>query len=157
MIFTYLKDESENKIMFLESGVFDNGRMSNANSITVWITEQDFHIYDRMYKWESLEVHRLKVGEKHRLPAFVIQTVTEMYSNKAELKRQGLDGTPEYVMSKGILNSCYGMLVQRLNIERFEYHMLIDGSYKFTKENTIKCSFVAAKNQSLNLKKEAGK
>lgn len=137
---TFHTYESENKVQDVVKGVYDNGRLSKAESITVWLTEQDFHVYTRMYKWESLEVHSLKVGEKNRLPDFVIQTVTEMYSNKADLKRQGLDGTPEYVMSKGILNSCYGMLVQRLNIERFEYQQLSDGSYKFVNyefDNTI--------------------
>lgn len=137
---TYHTYESENKIQNISKGVFDNGRLSRAESITVWLTEQDFHIYNRMYKWDSLEVHYLAVGFKHRLPDFVINTVRDMYSNKADLKRQGLDGTPEYVMAKGILNSCYGMLVQRLNIEKFEYKQLADGSYSFVKylfDNTI--------------------
>ncbi len=93
-----------------EHPVLNNGRVVEADSITITLTEQDFFIIAEMYNWDYIEVSNFNIFYKDYLPKEIIMTVLQLYKDKTELK--GVTGKEvEYLVSKGMINSCYGMCV----------------------------------------------
>lgn len=107
--------ESMHKIIRYKGAMEDNGRLMSADSILVAITEQDYKIYEMFYMWKSIKVYYARGCEKGQLPEYITKPLLDAYTRKCELKRQHLDGTPEYQQAKAIVNSYYGMTVQRLS------------------------------------------
>lgn len=88
----------------------NNGRVIEAEKLTISLTEQDFFIIARMYKWDDMQISNMKCFYKGYLPKDFILTILELYKDKTELK--GVEGKEvEYLVSKGMINSCYGMCV----------------------------------------------
>lgn len=91
----------------------DNGRVveiGKEDSIFTTITEQDFFIYEKFYTWEHLKVKNFIRYKKDYLPRDLAWSILKLYKDKTELK--GVAGKEEeYQVSKGMLNSCYGMMV----------------------------------------------
>lgn len=101
---------SESKCRVCEDALIDNGRVVHASKIVMTITEQDFFIYEKFYKWKSMRIARFRYAYKNYLPTLFVQSVLEFYQKKTELK--GVEGMEkEYILSKSLLNSCYGMTV----------------------------------------------
>lgn len=93
-----------------ENPIVNNGRIVEADSITMAMTEQDFFIIAKMYKWEKIEVYNFKYMYKDYLPKDFIMTILELYKDKTELK--DVEGKEvEYLVAKGMINACYGMTV----------------------------------------------
>ena len=94
----------------IEHFVVNNGRVIEATELTLTVTEQDFNIISRMYEWDSMEIGNFHRFYKDYLPKEIITTILELYKNKTELK--GVAGKEvEYLVSKGMINSVYGMCV----------------------------------------------
>lgn len=94
----------------IEHFVVNNGRVIEATELTLTVTEQDFNIISRMYEWDSMEIGNFHRFYKDYLPKEIITTILELYKNKTELK--GVTGKEvEYLVSKGMINSVYGMCV----------------------------------------------
>lgn len=94
----------------IEHFVVNNGRVIEATELTLTLTEQDFNIISRMYEWDSMEIGNFHRFYKDYLPKEIITTILELYKNKTELK--GVAGKEvEYLVSKGMINSVYGMCV----------------------------------------------
>lgn len=119
--------ESKSKCLDLKGSkdfpiIIDNGRVAQAASMTVYINEVDFRIYKRFYTWQGKpKVHKFKVADKGPLPLFIRKTLNRHYREKARLKREGLDGTTEYVIEKQKVNSFYGMMVTRIELDKVTY------------------------------------
>lgn len=128
---TYHSVESKNKTIDNRNFVEDNGRLVRADSITVLLTEQDFHIYTRYYEWKSMTVKGLKMAIKKPLPKYVIDVIKDKYILKATLKKAKKDDTPEYAMSKGILNAAFGATVQQLNTDSYKAIINDDRSFEY--------------------------
>lgn len=93
-----------------EHCVLNNGRIIEADYVKLSITEQDFFIIAEMYEWDYIEISNFKYFYKDYLPKDFILTILELYKDKTELK--GVQGKEvEYLVSKGMINSCYGMCV----------------------------------------------
>lgn len=93
-----------------EDYLLDNGRIREAGKIQISITEQDYFIIEKMYEWDKMTIGNFKVFHKDYLPKEIIMTVLELYRNKTMLK--GVEGKEvEYLSSKGMINSVYGMCV----------------------------------------------
>ncbi len=87
-----------------------NGRVGSASSIRLVVTEQDFLIIRKMYRWESMRIRNFKYYKKGFLPEQITKTIIELYKIKTELK--GVKGREkEYQNAKARLNSIYGMMV----------------------------------------------
>ena len=94
----------------IEHFVVNNGRVIEATELTLTVTEQDFNIISLMYEWDSMEIGNFHRFYKDYLPKEIITTILELYKNKTELK--GVAGKEvEYLVSKGMINSVYGMCV----------------------------------------------
>lgn len=110
-LFGEIKDNfiSVSKCMELKNPVIDNGRIVTADEFIITITEVDFWIICQAYKFK-FEILNFYVFEKNYLPSNFIKAILKLYADKTELK--GVEGKEiEYLRSKGMLNSCYGMSV----------------------------------------------
>ena len=98
----------------------DNGRIIEAERITITLTEQDFYIIRDFYKWDKLLVANFRIYEKNYLPYEFIMTILELYKNKTSLK--GIEESYlEYMNSKENINACYGMTVTDICRPELEY------------------------------------
>lgn len=101
---------SESKCYTLKGAKLNNGRVHSAEEITTTITEIDFEIIEQCYEWEEMGISNVKYAHKGYLPKAIIKSVLDLYQKKTELK--GVEGYEvEYMLSKGMLNSIYGMCV----------------------------------------------
>ena len=93
-----------------ENYIINNGRVVEADKISMSLTEQDFFIIAEMYEWDTIEVSNFYYFYKGYLPKDLILTILELYKDKTELK--GVEEKiVEYLVSKGMINSIYGMCV----------------------------------------------
>ena len=101
---------SESKCFSLRGEVINNGRVFEAVEAATTITEIDYEIIKQCYEWDSVEVANVKYAIKNYLPKSIIQSVLDLYQGKTVLK--DVEGSEvEYLLSKGMLNSIYGMCV----------------------------------------------
>jgi len=103
------------------SPLIDNGRVSRAGIMSVFLTDLDLEIYRLFYHWESAEVAACYYAAGGRLPAYLTQPLADLYYNKARLKKAGLEDTTEYVESKKAINAAYGLTVTRIYLEDIHY------------------------------------
>lgn len=98
----------------------DNGRIVWAQMIETVTTEVDFEIYEAYYQWDKISIGTVYIYNRQYLPTPFIKSVLKLYSDKTTLKDvEGKEA--EYMRSKGMLNSCYGMMVTDINRETFTY------------------------------------
>ena len=88
----------------------DNGRIYSATKVTTTITDIDWWIIKQCYSWGKIEIGTIRAFYRDYLPKNFIRAIADLYHNKTKLK-----GVPEkhgeYMRSKGMLNSMYGMSV----------------------------------------------
>ena len=94
----------------LEDCLQNNGRVVSAKHLSTYVTEQDWFIIKRFYKWKECRISDFYIMQKDYLPRDFIMGVLEEYKIKTELK--GVEGKEvEYLVSKENINSAYGMMV----------------------------------------------
>lgn len=114
--------ESRSKVYSISGNVTeDNGRIMQADSVTVFLTELDYKAYKLFYKWDNIIIHSLKLSARGKLPVYLIEELNKNYIAKSKLKREGKDDTIQYVISKQMVNSAYGLTVARLNLLDHRY------------------------------------
>lgn len=107
---TYETYISESKCLVLEGGVINNGRVFKADKLVTTITDIDFKIIQACYNWDSIEISNCYKFYMQYLPNAILQSILELYEKKTVLK--DVEGYEvEYLLSKGMLNSVYGMCV----------------------------------------------
>ena len=118
-----------------ESSLFlDNGRVYSCKKLTTTITEQDFFIYKKFYKWSKVDIFNFRYAFKNYLPSKLIKCILKLYGDKTTLK--GVKGKEkEYLNSKGMLNSIYGMSVTDIVRKNIEYNEETDTWSKSLKED----------------------
>ena len=114
---TYL---SESKCRVLEKPIINNGRIFSADVAITTMTDIDFRIMQKCYSWDSVQVSNCYSFYMTYLPRPIILAICELYGNKTTLK--GVKGKEvEYLVSKGMLNSVYGMCVTDIVRNTIEY------------------------------------
>lgn len=105
---------SRDKCRDIENAVYANGRLLSADYLETTLTDVDFGIVSRRYKWRIMNVFKLWSAKYGMLPLAFRNVIMEYYRMKTVLK-----GVPEgseehlyYMKSKEKLNSCYGMTVE---------------------------------------------
>ena len=89
----------------------DNGRILFAPGLETTVTDLDFQIIDRQYKWDKMEVLDLYSTHYGYLPDVFVNLVIKFFVNKTSLKN--VQGQEElYTKSKNKLNSAYGLCAQ---------------------------------------------
>ena len=111
---------SESKCWKLEGALINNGRVQKADVLATTITEVDFEIIEQCYEWEKVEIANLYRFYKGYLPYSIVQSIIKLYEDKTILK--GVEGQEvEYLLSKGMLNSVYGMSVTAIVRDEITY------------------------------------
>ena len=141
--------ESKSKAIELEHSkkypiVIDNGRIAQAGTLTVMLNELDFEVYKRFYIWDDMEVLSFETSERGPLPIFIRKVLAKYYKIKASLKRAGKQDTVEYVIAKQKVNSFFGMMVTRIELDKISYE---DDDWKILEkeldfEDEIKSQFL---------------
>lgn len=111
---------STSKCWTLENPVSDNGRLVSCDRLITSCTNIDFRVYLNFYDIEHASITNCYLYVKDYLPKPILQSILDLYSAKTELK--GVEGKEvEYLHSKGMLNSCYGMMVTDITRENYDY------------------------------------
>jgi len=106
------------------NGVIDNGRILYSDEVTVMLTDVDLRNYLDVYTWEGEpEIWDAAVSLYAPLPDYLLDPVIFFYTQKADLKKRGLDDDPAYKgtyqTAKGTVNAGYGMCSQKVNLEDY--------------------------------------
>ena len=116
---------------------YDNGRVLSADSLDIYVTEQDWITIRNNYEWDDLKVNRVYRSDKEYLPVPFLKYILELYQNKTSLK--DVAGQEDlYMQSKQYINSLFGMMVTALIQADVDYD---NGSWtikELTTENVIK-------------------
>lgn len=123
--------ESKSKVIEIANSkktycVYDNGRIAQAGSLTVMLTSIDWELYNLFYTWDGVEILDFYTAEKGFLPLFIRKTLAKYYKLKAQLKKSGKQDTPEYIIAKQKVNSFFGMMVTRIELDKISYNNLRD-------------------------------
>ena len=92
------------------NAIEDNGRLVEADMIETSLTDVDYDIIKRFYKWDKMYIKNFRRYKKQYLPKAFIQTILDLYKKKTKLK-DVIGKEAEYLYGKELLNSCYGMTV----------------------------------------------
>lgn len=110
--------------------IADNGRILAAKQMTVMLTEQDWDVYRKFYRFDVEEVTDFHEAKRGLLPEYLTEVVKYFYKKKAELKRAGLSDETAYVVAKQCVNALYGLCVQTVHIDNIDF----DPNYGWTRE-----------------------
>lgn len=88
----------------------DNGRIYSATTVTTTVTDIDWWIIKRCYTWDKIAIGTVRAFYRDYLPKNFIKAIADLYRNKTKLKGV-TEKHGEYMRSKGMLNSMYGMSV----------------------------------------------
>ena len=104
--------------------IVNNGRVAAAAALTTTITELDWDIIKNCYYFDETKVRiqGLRIYQRGYLPKPLILAILNLYMNKTSLK--GVKGKEvEYMVSKNMINSAYGMAVTAIirNIVNYDY------------------------------------
>lgn len=119
---TFLYDSylSENKCKIKGQKLISNGRVFSATYLNTYMTDVDYSIFKRCYEWDRIAIHEIICYPKGYLPKPIIESILALYQNKTTLKRvKGKE--VEYLLSKGMLNSVYGMTVTDIVKDEITY------------------------------------
>lgn len=112
---------SISRCSIVEKPVENNGRIVSADRVLLTVTEQDFYIIERFYKWDAMEIRNFRRYRKDYLPRNFVVSILKLYKDKTALK--GVDGMErEYLNAKEMLNSCYGMCVTDIVRDEIQYY-----------------------------------
>lgn len=87
-----------------------NGRVLKADYVNISLTNIDYEIIKSQYDFDELYVKDFYIARKGELPKELKAVIMEFYEKKTTLKGI-IDFIYEYFVSKGKLNSIYGMTV----------------------------------------------
>lgn len=99
---------SKSKCRDLIGGIIDNGRVVEADSLTMTITECDYMIIEQCYSFESISFGDFLIYRKGYLPTEFVRSILTLYKKKTTLKNvESME--VEYQHSKEELNATFGM------------------------------------------------
>lgn len=128
--------ESESKAAIEGYSLIDNGRIRQADKMTVCLTDCDFALYQMYYKYNKKKSRILKAwrAAAGRLPEYFLQT---LWSNGVQKQRlKGVEGMEfEYQLSKMKFNASYGLCCkQPIYIEYKQGNVVTPTGYKTTEK-----------------------
>lgn len=112
---------SSSKCYILKGETINNGRVHSADELAITITDVDYDIIKQCYEWDEILVTNVNRFHKGYLPKSIIESVLKLYEDKTVLKDVA-GKEVEYMLSKGMLNSVYGMCVTDVVKDDFIYN-----------------------------------
>ena len=111
---------SESRCYDKRKVIVNNGRVVSAEHLITTVTEQDFMIIRKFYKWKKIRIGTFRRYKKGYLPTDFVKAILKLYHDKTTLK--GVDDMVlEYNHKKEMLNSTYGMSVTDIVREEIIY------------------------------------
>lgn len=90
----------------------ESGRILSSDSLTTIITDIDFDIIQKQYKWKDATVLRMSMSKYGKLPENLLEVQRDYYRKKTELKE--VEGQEfYYIKNKAKNNSIAGIFQQR--------------------------------------------
>ena len=133
---------SVSRCQFIDSAPYisNNGRVVSCDGILMTtVTELDYEMLQKFYVWDGIYVDNMRIYKRGYLPRRLVMAVLDFYENKTKLK--DVEGhETEYMVSKNMLNSSFGMMVTDIIRDMFEYdcewsRTKPDGDYSIDKYN----------------------
>ena len=90
----------------------NNGRVMSCDSYWKRATSVDWSIWTKALDFDDYEISDVLVWKTDYLPLPLIEVILDLYAKKTTLKGV-IESVVEYAISKGYLNSTYGMMVSR--------------------------------------------
>lgn len=116
---------SVSKCFVRDNVVENNGRVFSASRVATTITNIDYDVLRAFYRWDVARIGNMYVYRKEYLPTEFVSSILDLYRDKTTLK--GVAGKEiEYLNSKEMLNSCYGMSVTNPLRDEFTYNGVWD-------------------------------
>lgn len=104
------------------NAIVDNGRIVHADTCTIYITDLDWlQNLKQFYTFDTAVVTEVQKSKYDYLPDYVRYACALFYTTKSRLKRAGLADSSQYKIAKAMVNSVYGMMVQRINVGELAY------------------------------------
>ncbi len=92
--------------------ILDNGRILTASYFTASVTDIDYKIICNQYEWDKIKIRKCYVARYGLLPIEFREVIYNYFRNKTMLK--GVENKEyEYLISKEMVNSIYGMTVEK--------------------------------------------
>lgn len=104
----HLKNRTKFVEKIVDDAIYDNGRILKATELETTITDIDFDIIKKEYKWSGFEIVELQAAEYGQLPECIKDVVRKYFRLKTELKGRK-NQEVFYVKAKNKLNACYGL------------------------------------------------
>ena len=98
-----------------EHALFSDGRLLQADTVTVCVTEMDFFCIDECYIWDSLEILQAYQYLRGSLPGDLLRYLLRLFAQK-----ERLTGEPRRIAKEALL-SVYGMCVMDPMREVYPY------------------------------------
>ena len=119
---------SRDKCRNVSRPTYVNGRILCADYLETTITDVDWEIINRRYKYDEYVIIQLFSARYRKLPPMLRDVIMTYYRNKTILKgsQEGTDDYLFYMKNKELLNACYGMMAQDPAKDDIK---LIDGRY----------------------------
>lgn len=92
-----------------------SGRVISAQYVMIDITELDYYTFKKFYDIydDNIRVSNMRVFVKGYLPKPIVESIMTFFNRKTTL--DGVEGhEAEYMLSKNMLNSIYGMMVEKV-------------------------------------------
>lgn len=105
---------SQSKCTKLTGAVTASGRVLTAQYLKISCTELDYATYTEFYdiSFSNCRITNMRIYQKGKLPLPIVNSVFEFFNKKTVL--DGVQGSEaEYMIAKNMLNSIYGMMVER--------------------------------------------
>lgn len=84
------------------------GKIVRAKKLELMLTELDFYLLKKFYKFKSIEINTLWVADRGELPEYVTETVSECFAAKEIADRDSVERS----WAKALTEMCYGCCVK---------------------------------------------
>lgn len=122
-----------------------SGRIISAMYLSITCTELDFDTIRRFYKFSKYRITDIRISQRGYLPKPIVKSIAKFFNGKTTL--DGVKGMErEYMVSKNMLNSIYGMMVEKVIRDNFSF----DNVNGFTKEKADIVNAVIEWNEKRN-------
>ena len=99
------------KCITLEDGLKVNGKVVYAKKLTIAVCELDFEIIRKQYTVSNFGISDMTVFKRGKIPEWLKSEIMLYFNNKCTMKKSDPN---EYMRSKALLNSIYGMTATAL-------------------------------------------
>ena len=120
--------------------VEDNGRLYSADEITACLTDCDYALYKKFYKWKNKEVIKVWRSKAGKLPNYLLQPMWDAGEKKQSLKHvAGME--TEYMLNKINFNLFYGLCCKQPVYNNYSFDNVVISENEYVSSEIDKQQF----------------